>query len=123
MESLRKLEDQMSRLINPLRDDMRRLSEIKGGSVVRGSGQQEGVKYSQEKGDFQVPMPMPASYNDWANTNEGFSHMYQSKIPADLSHLIDESGGFSVARAKYEVVALQLQNIESLKLLKEKGNV
>lgn len=33
--------------------------------------------------------------------------------------MTDETG-FNLAKAKYEVAALQLQNIESLKLLKEK---
>lgn len=47
--------------------------------------------------------------------------MYNSKIPIDLKDMTDE-GGFNIAKAKYEVAALQLQNIESLKLLKERQN-
>jgi len=43
--------------------------------------------------------------------------LYGSKIPINLKDVSDE-GGFNIAKAKYEVAALQLQNIESLKLVK-----
>lgn len=62
-------------------------------------------------------MPLPIAHNDWSQIKEGFSYMYGSKIPINLKDVSDE-GGFSVAKAKYEVAALQLQNIESLKLVK-----
>ena len=65
---------------------------------------------------------MPGEYNNWTSIKEGYSPMYKSKIPADLSHFKDESE-YNTAKAKYEIVALQLQNIESLKLLKEKQNI
>jgi len=62
-------------------------------------------------------MPLPHSHNDWTHINEGYSYIYNSKIPIQLKDLNDELG-FNIAKAKYEVAALQLQNIESLKLLK-----
>lgn len=66
---------------------------------------------------FKPPMPLPHSHNDWTHINEGYSYIYNSKIPIQLKDLNDELG-FNIAKAKYEVAALQLQNIESLKLLK-----
>ncbi len=68
---------------------------------------------------YRPPMPLPHSHNDWTHIKEGFSYLYNSKIPIDLKDMTDEAG-FNIAKAKYEVAALQLQNIESLKLLKEK---
>ena len=64
-------------------------------------------------------MPLPHSHNDWTHIKEGYSYLYSSKIPIELKDMTDETG-FNLAKAKYEVAALQLQNIESLKLLKEK---
>lgn len=48
--------------------------------------------------------------------------MYNSKIPIDMKDFEDDAV-FSMIKAKYEVAALQLQNIESLKLLKEKQGI
>ena len=64
-------------------------------------------------------MPLPIAHNDYSQIKDGFSYMYNSKIPIDMKGVEDE-GGFSVIKARYEVAALQLQNMESLKLLKEK---
>jgi hypothetical protein len=61
-------------------------------------------------------MPLPIAYNDWSNINEGFSYLYNSKIPVDIRDLNED--GFSLSGAKYKIAALQLQNIESLKMLK-----
>jgi hypothetical protein len=66
---------------------------------------------------FRPPMPLPISHNDWSNIKEGYSYIYNSKIPIELKDVNDEAG-FNIAKAKYEVAALQLQNMESLKLLK-----
>lgn len=71
---------------------------------------------------FKPPMPLPIAHNDWSEIKEGFSYLYASKIPIDLKDVQDEAG-FSLTKAKYEVAALQLQNMESLKLLREKEGV
>jgi hypothetical protein len=80
---------------------------------------QSTVNINVEGTQFRPPMPLPISHNDWSNIKEGYSYMYSSKIPIDLKDVTDEAG-FNVAKARYEVAALQLQNIESLKLLKER---
>lgn len=67
-------------------------------------------------------MPLPIAHNDWSNIKDGFSYLYNSKIPINLKDVSDEAS-FSIAKAKYEIAALQLQNIESLKLLKEKQGI
>ena len=68
---------------------------------------------SQVVGDipsFRPPMPLPIAHNDWSQIKEGFSYMYNSKVPIDMKDVQDETG-FSLIKAKYEVAALQLQNI------------
>lgn len=48
--------------------------------------------------------------------------MYSSKIPVDMKNLQNDVS-FDIIKARYEIAALQLQNIESLKLLKQKQKV
>jgi len=81
------------------------------------NNKQSTVNINMDGNQFRPPMPLPISHNDWSNIKEGYSYMYNSKIPIDLKDMTDEAG-FNIAKAKYEVAALQLQNIESLKLLK-----
>jgi hypothetical protein len=69
------------------------------------------------QGGFKGPIPLPVAYNDWSKIKEGYSFLYSSKIPIDLKDL-EGDVSFDVVKAKYEIAALQLQNIESLKLLK-----
>ena len=69
--------------------------------------------------NFHPPQPLPLAHNDWSRIKEGFSYTYSSKIPVDMKEL-DDDIGFNVEKARYMVAALQLQNIESLKQLKEK---
>ena len=47
---------------------------------------------------------------------------WSTTIHIDMKDL-ESDIGFDTIRAKYEVAALQLQNLESLKLLKEKGKL
>jgi hypothetical protein len=113
VEALKRFEEQITKMINPLRDDVRRITEtgLRGydgdkGSVLPGKG----VVNIEGGSQFKPPMPLPVSHNDWSNIKEGFSYLYSSKIPIDLKDIQDE-GGFSLLKAKYEVSALQLQNI------------
>lgn len=73
-------------------------------------------------GNFKGPIPLPIAHNDWSKIKEGYSFLYSSKIPVDLKDL-EGDVSFDVVKAKYEIAALQLQNIESLKLLKEKQKI
>lgn len=72
--------------------------------------------------NFKGPIPLPIAHNDWSKIKEGYSFLYSSKIPVDLKDL-EGDVSFDVVKAKYEIAALQLQNIESLKLLKEKQKI
>jgi len=38
---------------------------------------------------FRPPMPLPHSHNDWTHIKEGFSYLYNSKIPIDLKDMTD----------------------------------
>jgi hypothetical protein len=67
-------------------------------------------------------MPLPIAHNDWSKIKEGYSYLYSSKIPVNLKDYEDEVG-FNSIKAQYELAALQLQNIESLKLLKDKQKI
>lgn len=108
------MEEQIIKLIAPLREDVSKISEIKVG------GQQvPAVQVVGEGPQFKPPMPLPIAHNDWSQIKDGFSYLYNSKIPIDLKGVEDE-GSFNIAKARYEVAALQLQNMESLKLLREK---
>ena len=62
---------------------------------------------------------LPVAHNDWSKIKEGYSYKYSSKIPVDLKDYEDDIG-YDQLKARYEIAALQLQNIESLKMLKEK---
>lgn len=111
-------------MINPLRDDVRKITET---GFRNYEGDKSNVVPAASAGNvggpqFKPPMPLPVAHNDWSNIKEGFSYLYNSKIPIDLKDIQDE-GGFSLLKAKYEVAALQLQNMESLKLLKEKQGI
>jgi len=79
LDLFRKMEDQISKLIAPLREDMSKISE--GGRAQ--SQQREGVVV-MEGPQFRPPMPLPISHNDWSQIKEGFSYMYNSKIPIDM---------------------------------------
>jgi chromosome segregation ATPase len=106
VEALKRFEEQITKMINPLRDDVRRITE----TGMRGYDGDKGVVNIEAGWQFKPPMPLPVSHNDWSNIKEGFSYLYSSKIPIDLKDIQDE-GGFSLLKAKYEVSALQLQNI------------
>ena len=77
------------------------------------------VQIVAEGPHHRPPMPLPIAHNDWSQIKDGFSYLYNSKIPIDLKG-VEDQGSFNIARARYEVAALQLQNMESLKLLREK---
>lgn len=49
---------------------------------------------------FKPPMPLPVSHNDWSQIKEGFSYMYNSKIPIDLKG-VEDDGVLNIARVKY----------------------
>lgn len=64
-------------------------------------------------------MPLPIAHNDWSKIKEGFSYIYSSKIPVNLKEL-ENDVGFDAIKAKYMVASLQLHNMESLRMLREK---
>jgi hypothetical protein len=66
---------------------------------------------------LRPPIPLPGPNNDWSNIKEGYSYRYACKFPVDLKDF-ESDVGFDTIRAKYEIAALQLQNMESLKMLK-----
>jgi hypothetical protein len=115
VQDFSRLEDQIKKMIAPLREDFSKMSEMGRPQYVGGQSVAEGPQ-------FRPPMPLPIAHNDWSQIKEGFSYMYNSKIPIDLKGVQDEAG-FNLVKARYEFAALQLQNMESLKLLKEKQTV
>lgn len=60
--------------------------------------------------NFKGPIPLPIAHNDWSKIKEGYSFIYSSKIPVDMKDL-DSEVSFDIVKARYEVAALQLQNI------------
>ena len=108
------MEEQIIKLIAPLREDVSRISEIQVGGQIPSQ-----VQVVAEGPKFKPPMPLPIAHNDWSQIKDGYSYLYSSKIPIDMKNFEDE-GSFNVAKTRYEIAALQLQNMESLKLLKEK---
>ena len=59
---------------------------------------------------FKAPMPLPVAHNDWSHVKDGYSYMFNSKIPINLKEFSSETE-FNIAKAKYQIAALQLQNI------------
>lgn len=59
---------------------------------------------------LRPPIALPNNNNDWSVIKEGYSYRYSCKIPVDLKDL-ETDVGFDVIKAKYEIAALQLQNI------------
>jgi hypothetical protein len=86
LDLFRKMEDQISKLIAPLREDMSKISE--GGRVIQSQQPREGA-ILMEGPHFRPPMPLPVSHNDWSQIKEGFSYMYNSKIPIDMKGVED----------------------------------
>ncbi len=105
----------MTKLIDPLREDVKKMGQ-------EGWTRPPGPIQVIEGPNYRPPMPLPIAHNDWSQIKEGFSYLYNSKIHIDLKDVEDE-GVLNTIKAKYEIAALQLQNIESLKLLKEKEGV
>jgi hypothetical protein len=48
------------------------------------------------------------------------SHRFNTKLPVDMTHLYGDSGTLDQMQVKYEIASLQLQNMETLRLLQEK---
>lgn len=70
IEALRKLEEQFSKLITPLREDMRKItadinSHPHGNYEV--NNKHSTVNVNIEGTQFRPPMPLPVSHNDWSN--------------------------------------------------------
>jgi hypothetical protein len=83
-------------VINPLVQDMRRISE--NTMNLRIGGNQEIINNSNNVNNnvninmeglmnFRQPIPLPLSHNDWSDIKEGFSYMYNSKIPINMKDL------------------------------------
>ena len=114
-------------MLEPFVQDIKKLSESNLTSLiqnlqniqVRQDGQPGQQQYipSSTGTNFHPPQPLPIAHNDWSKIKEGYSYKYSSKIPVDLKDYENDIG-FDQLKAKYEIAALQLQNIESLKMLK-----
>ena len=129
-DTMKKLQDQIRSTLEPFVQDIRKLSETNLSSLIQNlqSLQSAQGQLSPEAAQmiktnnvpmnqFNPPIPLPIAHNDWSKIKEGYSYTYSSKIPVDMKEL-DDDVGFDVAKARYMVAALQLQNIESLKQLK-----
>jgi hypothetical protein len=67
---------------------------------------------------LRPPIPLPIANNDWSTIRDGYSYRYACKIPIDLKDYHDDLNNFDTIKSKYELAALQLQNIESIKIIK-----
>lgn len=124
-EDLKKLQEQIRSMLEPFVQDIRKLSETNINTFIQNfqtiqPGQQPSYPQTmQPEGQFNPPIPLPLAHNDWSRIKEGYSYKYASKIPIDMKDLEGDID-FNQLKARYEVAALQLQNMESLKMLKEK---
>ena len=128
-ETMKRFQDQIRSTLEPFVQDIKKLSEANLNGLIQnlqsiqssqGQISPEAIKTSNISGStFNPPIPLPLAHNDWSKIKEGYSYTYSSKIPVEMKDL-DDDIGFDVLRARYVVAALQLQNIESLKMLKEK---
>lgn len=131
-EQLKKIQDQIKSYLEPFVQDIKKISESNINGLIQNLQNIQNAQVGQNingelgvpipNGGFKGPIPLPIAHNDWSKIKEGYSFLYSSKIPVDLKDL-EGDVSFDVVKAKYEIAALQLQNIESLKLLKEKQKV
>lgn len=124
-DQMKKMQEQIKSYLEPFMHDMKKISEVNINSLAQNLQNLQNFQNSPNndpmmnmpQGNFKGPIPLPVAYNDWSKIKEGYSFLYSSKIPVDLKDL-EGDVSFDVVKAKYEIAALQLQNIESLKLLK-----
>ena len=93
----------MKSVLDPFVLDMKKFSQ----KNVYNNGQTQNVV----NGNFRPPIPLPISHNDWSQIKEGYSYTYSSKIPTSMNILMNEAGDIDKIKARYEVAALQMQNI------------
>lgn len=125
-DSMKKLQDQIKGILEPFVQDIRKLSENNLNSIIQNvqmiQGDTTNVSVINAPGaapGLRPPIPLPYANNDWSVIKDGYSYRYSCKFPVDLKDL-ETDVGFDIIKAKYEIAALQLQNMESLKMLKEK---
>ncbi len=130
-DQMKKIQEQIKSYLEPFMQDIKKVSDsnlngliqnlqtLQNNQALQGLNNELGVNMT---GNFKGPIPLPHAHNDWSKIKEGYSFLYSSKIPVDLKDL-EGDVSFDVVKAKYEIAALQLQNIESLKLLKEKQKI
>lgn len=69
VEALKRLEDQISKMINPIREDVKRITEngIKLPEQMWDQGNKaSAVNINIEGPQFKPPMPLPIAHNDWS---------------------------------------------------------
>jgi hypothetical protein len=76
-----------------MRDDLKKI--INAGSRMPDKDRPDGdnkasfMRDGAEGPQFRPPMPLPIAHNDWTHIKEGFSYMYNSKIPISLKDVSD----------------------------------
>lgn len=128
-DALKKIELQIKGMLEPFVQDIKKLSDTNIVSLIQNIQNVQGDTISNTHissninpgavSGLRPPIPLPIANNDWSTIKDGYSYRYACKIPIDLKDYEGEVS-FDVVRAKYEIAALQLQNIESLKIIKEK---
>jgi len=98
-------------MLEPFVQDIKKLSDTNLQSLIEGMklNQNDNINMVPASG-LRPPIPLPIAHNDWSTIKDGYSYRYACKIPIDLK---DYQGdiGFDVVKSKYEIAALQLQNI------------
>ncbi|CAD8054955.1 unnamed protein product [Paramecium primaurelia] len=65
------------------------------------------------------PNPIPGAFGNYNDIKEGYSQRFNVRFPVDMSSAYSDSG-MDQMQLKYELASLQLQNIETLRLLQQK---
>ncbi|CAK70758.1 unnamed protein product (macronuclear) [Paramecium tetraurelia] len=65
------------------------------------------------------PNPIPGAFGNYNDIKDGYSQRFNVKFPVDMSSAYGDSG-MDQMQLKYELASLQLQNIETLRLLQQK---
>ena len=93
-DGLRKLQEQIRSMLEPFVQDIRKLSETNINTIIQNfqniqgqPGEASAMQYVQPAGNFNPPIPLPISHNDWSKIKEGYSYKYASKIPIDIKDL------------------------------------
>ena len=125
-------EEQMRTVLKAIQDqrkDMENMfTSMRNFNTTQPMPNQQGQGQSQTASNLYVqntitninrpPRPIAGIFGDWNQVNEGHSYKFDSKL--SLKNFDEELAGMDIEKAKYYIAVMQLHNMESMELLRQK---